>query len=292
MDVFFRVAGGLVVGSLKQAGPSEFPIVLLLHGFTGSRDEKIIPSDGRGIFAYVADKLASEGLSSLRIDFRGSGDSDGTFEDTTYSSQIADGVAAIDFLAHDPALSAKPIFVLGWSQGGLVATSVAARSPRVAGLALWAAVGEPIVSMKNLFGREMFERGLKTDRTLEIPLPWGFSISLKRPFFEEVLTHAPLAEIARYHGPLFVAEGLNDKSVVPGTGEKFIAAHNGQHTLWRYPMDHVFNTGAGTGDLDCLIDATMKFFSALMSRSPASVPGTASQTAQPSGKRQRLAMPI
>lgn len=266
MNVFFRVDGDLVVGTLKIAGPVDYPIVVLFHGFTGSRDEMQIPTDGRGIFAYVADKLADEGLSSLRIDFRGSGDSDGTFEDTTYSSQIADGLAALDFIDQDARLSAKPILILGWSQGGLVAASVAARSRKVAGLALWAAVGEPIASMSNLFGREMFERGLKADGSLEIPLPWGFSISLKRQFFEEVMEHDPLEEIARYDGPLFVAEGLNDKSVVPGTGEKFIAAHKGQHTLWLHPMDHAFNTGTGTEDLDRLVDETVMFFKPLISK--------------------------
>lgn len=264
MNVLFRVDGELVIGTLKIAGRADYPIVLLFHGFTGSRDERQIPADGRGIFAYVADKLADEGLSSLRIDFRGSGDSDGAFEDTTYSSQIADGLAALKFVEQDAKLSAKPILIFGWSQGGLVAASVAARSCNVAGLALWAAVGEPIVSMKNLFGREMFERGLKANGPLEISLPWGFSISLKRRFFEEVVGHNPLKEIARYSGPLFVAEGLNDKSVAPGTGSKFIEAHKGQHTLWCHPMDHAFNTGAGTEDLDSLIAETVGFLKPLI----------------------------
>lgn len=266
MNIFFRVAGAVVAGTLKLAGPADYPIIVLFHGFTGSRDEMKIPADGRGIFTYVADKLADAGLSSLRIDFRGSGDSDGAFEDTAYSGQITDGLAAIDFITQDPALAAKPILLLGWSQGGLVAASVAARSRKVAGLALWAAVGEPMASMSNLFGREMFERGLKADGPLEIPLPWGFSISLRRQFFEEVMEHDPLKEIARYDGPLFVAEGLNDKSVAPGTGEKFIAAHKGQHTLWPHPMDHAFNTGTGTEDLDRLVDKTVEFFKPLISK--------------------------
>lgn len=93
--VAFDVQGERVVGTLRLATGKPQPVILLFPGFGGVRDELQIPSQGKGIFAYIAGSFASLGFSSLRIDFRGSGESDGLFENTTYSSQIADGIAAM-----------------------------------------------------------------------------------------------------------------------------------------------------------------------------------------------------
>ena len=82
--VSFPVDGQKVVGTLElPEGVSKPPVILLLHGVTGKRDEMTIPSVKEGIFARAANAWAAKGFASLRIDFRGFGDSDGKREDTT-----------------------------------------------------------------------------------------------------------------------------------------------------------------------------------------------------------------
>jgi alpha/beta superfamily hydrolase len=71
------------------------------------------------------------------IGFRGSGESEGQWEDTTYTGQIADALAAIDYLATLPEIDLQRLAVLGFSQGGLVAAETAARDNRVKSVVLW-----------------------------------------------------------------------------------------------------------------------------------------------------------
>ncbi|UXN76016.1 alpha/beta hydrolase (plasmid) [Devosia sp. A8/3-2] len=142
--VSFKSSEHTIFGTVRDAKDPENATFLLLHGFAGTRDELVIPSVGIGIFEYAAAGLA--GHSSLRIDFRGWGDSDGAIEETSYSTQIDDCLAAMDFIATQPNLGNGEVILLGWSQGGLVASSAAGRTNRPSGVALWAAVGEPKAS--------------------------------------------------------------------------------------------------------------------------------------------------
>ena len=67
----------------------------------------IIEADGsieETMFSRTARVLAENGIASLRIDFRGSGEStDGfTFAETTFTSQVSDALAAVEYLDRRP----------------------------------------------------------------------------------------------------------------------------------------------------------------------------------------------
>ncbi len=96
----FTSPGQEVVGTLALPAGDPAPVVLMLHGFTGSRDELKTDHIKEGVFAYTAGRLADAGPASLRIDFRGSGEStaDLNFAETTFDGQTADGIAAIAYL--------------------------------------------------------------------------------------------------------------------------------------------------------------------------------------------------
>jgi pimeloyl-ACP methyl ester carboxylesterase len=227
--VSFEVEGQRVVGTLLSASSQSSPIVLLLHGFGGTRHELMIPQRGIGIFTYVANRLALLGFSSLRIDFRGSGDSDGRFVDTTYTRQVTDCTAAMDFVSGLPSLDTNRIYLLGWSQGGLVAAVASGRTNRPAGVALWASVGEPKVSFPALIGHDAYQRGLRHRTPTEVRLPWGASLTLGHDFFADVENVDPLKEIAAYGGPVFIAEGSLDTAIPFGAAQKFAKAHSGEN---------------------------------------------------------------
>ncbi|MCQ6268732.1 alpha/beta hydrolase [Fictibacillus sp. WQ 8-8] len=57
---------------------SKYPIVIIFHGFTGSR------VDGNFLFVRFARELSRQGIGCVRFDFSGSGESDGSFTEMTF----------------------------------------------------------------------------------------------------------------------------------------------------------------------------------------------------------------
>lgn len=258
--VSFKSDAQTIVGTIRDANSHENPVFLLLHGFAGTRNELVIPSVGIGIFEHVAARLADLGYSSLRIDFRGWGDSGGSIEETSYSTQVDDCLAAMEFIAAQPNLGNGKVILLGWSQGGLVAAAAAGKTNRPFGVALWAAVGEPSVSFPRLIGQDAYLQGLSNERATKLTLPWGACVTLGHQFFLDVSTFDPLGGLSQFAGPAFIAEGTLDDTIPVGTAAKFAAAHPGENVIWEYPMDHAFNTASGVETLNRLVDATVGYF--------------------------------
>lgn len=262
--VSFTVAGQKVLGTLElPAGVARPPVVLMLHGFTGSRNELATPAVKEGLFAHAAQAWARQGIASLRIDFRGSGESDGSYADTTLSGQATDALAAIAYLKTLTTVNAKRLAVVGWSQGGAVATMVAARSPqRPRAVALWAPVAMPSATFPAFLGADVVQRGLASGgQAVTTQLPWGAEVALKTPFFEDLYKVSPVTELSRYRGPVFVAVGTQDAVVKPqpAMGQVLLDYHPGGGELWVRPMDHSFNAFQGAAQFDELVAATGRF---------------------------------
>lgn len=258
-------AFGTIIGTLLLPEGEPAPVVLLFHGFTGTRNEMAVVNTQDGVFSRTARHLAAAGFASLRIDFRGSGDSDGNFEDTTFESQIADGLAAMHMIAADLRVKGDRLAVLGWSMGGLVATAVAGRSNKPKAVVLWAAVATPLPTFSSILGPDVIAAGLAAgDLPVTISLPWGGEIGLKQAFFEQLKTLDPVAELAAYTGPLLVAHGSLDTVVRPVSADLFLAAHKGSHEKWTAKMDHEFNAATGTEMLDEMVGQTIAFLDAQM----------------------------
>jgi dipeptidyl aminopeptidase/acylaminoacyl peptidase len=237
-----------VVGTLTLPVEPHPPIILMLHGFAGSGDEE-------GIFPNAAAAFAAAGLASLRIDFRGAGESGGTFADPTFSRQVEDALAAMRFITQNGNLNSDKMGLLGVSQGGMIAALAAARSGRPHALALWSAVADPPATYEHILGRDAIVRGLASGEA-------GVKASgvhLRQTFFEEIYKTFPLQEIENYKGALFAGQGDRDDVVGPDSGDKYVEAHRGGQ-VWHRDMDHDFNLGRGPADLDALIEETSRFF--------------------------------
>lgn len=267
--VQFTVDGQKVVGTLALPdGVTAPPAVLLLHGFTGSRDELEIPAVKEGIFRRAARIWAAQGIASLRIDFRGNGDSEGAFADMTLDGQVKDALAALDFLAAEGEVDKDRIALVGWSMGGAVGAIVAGRTKqKLTSVSLWAPGTNMPASIALLFGADLVKQGLASgDRPVTAKLPWGAEVSLKSGFFQSLYAIDPVAEIARYKGPLLVAVGTKDDVVFPQpiAGQVLLDNHDGPEELWVQPMDHAFNAFEGVEMVDALIAKTGDFIAAAM----------------------------
>lgn len=261
--VEFAVDGETVVGTLAVPDGGPAPVVLLFHGFTGTRNELPVTNTKDGVFSRTARMLAESGYASLRIDFRGSGESAGKWEDTTFERQISDAEAAMKFAQADSRVNGAKFAIIGWSQGGLVAAAAAGRTNTPNAVVLWNAAADPVAAFEGLLGKDIVEAGRKAgDEPIKVKLPWGVEIQLKKPFFDGIFAIDPPKEFAAYKGPVLVTQGSADTTVGPDSGDKFLAARNGDGELWTGKMDHVFNAFTGPETLDEMIGVTTKFLDA------------------------------
>lgn len=146
IDVDLRV-GGLPATLTLPRGAGPFPAVVLVHGSGAhDRDETI---GANKPFRDIAHGLTERGIAVLR------------YEKRTYRhpSLLSDGQLTIDReTTHDALLAIgqlrqlrmidhSRIFVLGHSQGGMLAPRIAARAPDVAGVILLAAPARPLLDL-------------------------------------------------------------------------------------------------------------------------------------------------
>ncbi len=121
-----HLAGTLSVPNGK--GP--FPAVVLISG-TGhnTRDEDVW---GHKVFLVLADALNRDGIAVLRYDKRGVGGSSGDYDAATTADFNSDAQAAVNWLRTQSEIDATRIGMLGHSEGGIIASAVAAADRTVA----------------------------------------------------------------------------------------------------------------------------------------------------------------
>lgn len=130
-----KLAGALTIPD----GTGPFPAVVLLSGSGAQdRDETI---SGHKPFLVLADFLARRGAAVLRCDDRGAGESGGEHLAATTAVRAADAGWMIDYLSTRKEIDRKRIFLLGHSEGSVIASLAASRNPLVAGIILLGAPG-------------------------------------------------------------------------------------------------------------------------------------------------------
>lgn len=264
-EVSFMSEDGLIRGiiALPETESVNIPVVMLLHGFAGHMNDLIVGGTAESMYGMTARILAEYGIASLRFDFRGSGLSEGDWQDTTFSGQIRDAISALSFLETFPEVDPSRIGLIGLSQGGLVAACVAARDQRVKSAVLWSAVANPVHTYSALLGSDAVETSLKVDPGTAIVanLSWGGTTTLRKEFFDELFTINPVAEIAHYPGSLMVVAGLTDAIVFPQpqAGMLFIEYHRGEERIFVQDSGHIFDLFEGEENLREVIFETLEW---------------------------------
>jgi len=101
-------------------------VALLSGSGPQDRDEQLL---GHKPFAVLADALARKGVAALRCDDRGTGKSTGTFAGAVSFDFADDAEAMLRHLGQRADLDGERLGLVGHSEGGLVASMVAARAP-------------------------------------------------------------------------------------------------------------------------------------------------------------------
>ncbi len=202
---------------------SKCPIVVICHGFMGSKDYLLLED--------LANDLEAAGIASIRFDFNGHGESEGRFQDMTVPNEIEDAKKVINFVKETNRFSS--ISIAGHSQGGVVSSMVAGElgADNIKAVVLFApaAVLRDHIISGYLFGEhydslnppeyvDIFNGKLRVGK--------GYLVTGRElPIYETA---------AKYQGPACLIHGSGD-SLVPYT----YSLH--YHELWKDSEIHIMS---------------------------------------------------
>lgn len=233
---------------------AHYPAVLLLHGTASQKDEV------GNMYLRLAQKLGAVGYASLRIDFAGSGDSTQPQTAFTYSEEVADAKTALTWLSSNRHVNADALGLVGFSQGGRVAATVAGTDARVKALTTWSTWVEDGSTAVNTFGPEAYQEAQQNGQvTVDLGFrTWTFSLA----WFETIKNSHPLQDIANYHGPLLGIDGSEDV-LWPQTKDELYAAGSFDETLHVIPgADHIYHVlDADQTQAEDVMNTTATWFS-------------------------------
>lgn len=150
--------------------------------------------------------LAREGIAVLRFDFTGLGDSQGEFAETNFSSNVADLVAAADFLTHN---FEAPKLLIGHSLGGAAVLQAARLIESATAVATIAAPADPSSVTRHLGDTtEEIEKKGEAEITLA-----GRKFNLKKQFLEDLEQVQMEDSISNLGRPLILFHSPEDEIV-------------------------------------------------------------------------------
>ena len=234
-------------------------VVIFLHGYTGMRDE-IPVRGGEGMFLRAARTFAGLGIASVRFDFLGSGQSDGDWADTTFAGQTDDLDAVLAAVRDKDGLSGRPVYLLGFSQGGLVALAAVAAGAQARGVVLWNPVLDPFQSYGRIFGKAGLETGLAQARSGALDAPVA-GTGLNAAFFGGIENSDPLSTGIAYKGPVLLALGSGDRIAAngPENAATLKAGRSSGTEIVVVDVGHALGVNRGTASLDRVIGCSASF---------------------------------
>lgn len=228
-----------------------------------------------GVLRQLAEGLAERGIATVRIDKRGiAGSAAAGFDESklTFDAYVSDARAWAEETA---TRTGRPCaWLIGHSEGALVAELAAADNPRVCGLILLSPVGrkagDEIRAQLNaalpeamkpaaLAALDDLEAGRTTANVPGLEALFRPSV---QPYLISYLTKDPVALVAAYDRPVMIGHGSHDIQVTPDNTDRLAAAQpnavkvifeGANHVLRQAPMDRAGNM-ATYGNADIPLD--------------------------------------
>jgi uncharacterized protein len=155
----------------------------------------------------IAQGLTEHGIAVLRFDFTGLGASEGEFAATNFSSNVADLIAAADFLR---ARHAAPQLLIGHSLGGAAVLAAAAQVPEATAVVTLAAPSSPAY-VTRMFSDHLEQIAEEGEALVQLE---GRPFRIRQQFVDDVASRHSLKEqIAGLRRALLVMHAPNDTTV-------------------------------------------------------------------------------
>lgn len=230
--VSFENQQGLTLSGFlhKPAIGKPLAYALFAHCFTCTKNIKAA--------VHIADALSQRGIAVLRFDFTGLGQSEGDFADSHFSSNMADLMAAADYLAdkhHGPEI------LIGHSLGG---TAVLAAASQIETAKAVATIGSPADAehILHLFDGNIDE--IEKEGEVEVKLG-GRPFTVRKSFIEDVKSQDVKERISELRKALLVMHSPIDQVVEIDEASKiFIHAKHPKSFVTLDNADHLLTNEA------------------------------------------------
>lgn len=242
--VHFRNRRGLrLAGRLEMPGnrrPRAFGIYA--HCFTCSKDSLAA--------VRISRALAERGLGILRFDFTGVADSEGAFEDSHFSANVADMLSAAQWLDTH---RGPPALLIGHSLGGAAALAAAGDIASVRAVATIAAPSAP-AHVRHAFSGQIGE--IRETGSAQVEIAGARSYRITRDFLDDIETASLDDRVRTLRAALLIMHAPDDDVV---------ESHHARHLfrIARHPksfvslddMDHLLTDAADADYVAGVIDA-------------------------------------
>jgi len=222
--------GTPLAGRLDLPAGSPRAWCLFAHCFTCSKDSRAA--------AFLGQALAARGIAVLRFDFTGLGTSAGAFEDTNFSSNVEDLIAAAAWLREH---HAAPALLLGHSLGGAAVLAAAARIREARAVATIGAPYDP-AHVAHLLAPARAE--LDAQGVAEIDLG-GRPFRVRRQLLDDLAAQDPATTLGGLRKALLVMHSPLDAIVdIDNAARIFVAAKHPKSFVALDGADHLLSRQA------------------------------------------------
>ncbi len=230
--VFITNRKGLKLATVVEApnDDEKLPCVILLHGFKGYKEEET--------YTDLAERLVKKGISSVRFDASGFGESEGTLEeDYRFSNYINDTEDAYEWLKQQAFCDPDRIGVCGQSMGAVQTILFASQHPEIKAACAISPLNK--VGTKDALG-QVVGAWKQKGYLDEVSSKYG-KIRIPYAYLEDVQQYDFVKLVKNVKCPLLIVAGKKDITVLPEqTMAVYKAAHQPKQLLEFDNMDHFY----------------------------------------------------
>lgn len=245
--------GYTLVGTLTMPKTHSGPVpgaVTITGSGPNDRDEAISGISGYRPFRQVADTLGRRGVAVLRLDDRGFGESGGDASQATTANLADDTRAALAYLRGRRDIDSKRLFLVGHSEGGIIAPLIAWTDPSIKGIVLLAGAARPGMDIMRSQNRYSIASDTtippaKRDSAMKAREVMLNAAVVAQPWARYFASYDPSVTARKVHTPVLILQGANDRQVSPDQAEMleatFRSGGNKDVTMKLFPgLDHLF----------------------------------------------------
>jgi len=224
---FPNAEGHVLAGRLERPLGEPKAYALFAHCFTCGKDVRAAKR--------IAERLTEAGIAVLRFDFTGLGMSEGEFANTTFSSNVADLVAAANHLRQT---HRAPALLIGHSLGGAAVLAAAGDIPEARAVVTIAAPSDPR-HVTGLFRQHVED--IRQKGELDVTLA-GRTFRIRREFLDDVAEQRLLPSVAALRKALLVFHAPTDDLVgIDNASHIFTAAKHPKSFVSLADADHLLS---------------------------------------------------